>query len=409
MTAEEPRALPSRSGTSGRIVIVGLVALLLGCLLGALGVAWLHPAPDTSAIANATRAPLVTAPVELRAARQIASVQGKLSPPSTAAIAVTVSGSGVSTGQPSGTAQSAGTPDAGSALPQAALPQVVRQVVSKQVRAVGDTLSPGSLIAEVSGRPVFAFPATAPLYRDLVEGLSGADVLALQNVLVERGFLKSRPDGQFGSPTQAALATLYKTAGYPMPTVSTGALGLPLSETAQLPQAGVRIIAACPVGSEPTKDVPLVTVETHAAAITARVDVLQAPSFKVGAQVHLQVGTANPIPTEVQSVGTFQASSEAGTPAGYDITVSVPSGVTIESGQPITVREVGEPSKAPTVPMTTIRRDDSAGTYVLVVDATATPAQRRVAVTVTTQCDGYAILASDDDLPVGALVVVSGG
>ncbi|MDO4718620.1 MAG: hypothetical protein Q4B08_13790 [Propionibacteriaceae bacterium] len=55
----------------GRYRSIGwtLVGVLAGLLTGVLAMAWLNPAPDPAAIANATKEPLITAPVELRPAR----------------------------------------------------------------------------------------------------------------------------------------------------------------------------------------------------------------------------------------------------------------------------------------------------------------------------------------------------
>jgi hypothetical protein len=119
-----------------------------------------------------------------------------------------------------------------------ALPKVEKTVVSRQVVGPGDGLAVGSLLAEVSGRPVFAAPPGFPLYRDLVAGMEGEDVWAVQTMLRDLGYFAVNPTGTFGPVTIDALRRFYKDHGYLLPGVEGGVQGLSIQEFLPLPAPG---------------------------------------------------------------------------------------------------------------------------------------------------------------------------
>ncbi|MGY0487263.1 peptidoglycan-binding protein [Streptomyces sp. WG-D5] len=90
-----------------------------------------------------------------------------------------------------------------------------RAVVTKAPKPVGAKVTAGQVIAEVSGRPVFALKGRVPVYRDLKSGATGDDVAQLQSALADLGHA-SNPDarGTFGSGTRRALAAFYTSIGY---------------------------------------------------------------------------------------------------------------------------------------------------------------------------------------------------
>lgn len=73
----------------------------------------------------------------------------------------------------------------------------------------------GGVLYVVGDQPVVAVVSAAPFYRDLAEGVKGADVTALQEMLKQQGTLSSEPDGTFGQSTSAALKDLQKKLGAP--------------------------------------------------------------------------------------------------------------------------------------------------------------------------------------------------
>ncbi|MFH1264210.1 MAG: peptidoglycan-binding protein [Planctomycetota bacterium] len=80
---------------------------------------------------------------------------------------------------------------------------------------VRDTqLNEGDVMLTASGRPVFVLQGEVPAYRDLVPGLSGADVLQLEHGLERLGFDPGPIDGTYDERTGAAVAAWYTSAGF---------------------------------------------------------------------------------------------------------------------------------------------------------------------------------------------------
>lgn len=95
----------------------------------------------------------------------------------------------------------------------------VKTVVTKLPVKVGDSLKAGQVLAEISGRPLFALPGKVPVYRDLRPGSSGHDVQQLQEALKTVGYpVKGDAAGKFGAGTKAAVSSFYRSLGYdPLP------------------------------------------------------------------------------------------------------------------------------------------------------------------------------------------------
>ena len=72
----------------------------------------------------------------------------------------------------------------------------------------------GSVMLTASGRPVFVLQGKTPAYRDLVPGISGDDVLQLEQGLERLGFAPGRIDGTYDRQTSAAVAKWYKSTGW---------------------------------------------------------------------------------------------------------------------------------------------------------------------------------------------------
>ena len=66
----------------------------------------------------------------------------------------------------------------------------------------------------VSGRPVFILLGELPAYRDLVPGITGDDVLQLENGLARLGLDPGPVDGTYDERTSAAVAEWYTSAGW---------------------------------------------------------------------------------------------------------------------------------------------------------------------------------------------------
>ncbi|WP_103063988.1 peptidoglycan-binding domain-containing protein [Actinomyces qiguomingii] len=88
-------------------------------------------------------------------------------------------------------------------------------VITKLPVSVGDEVSAGTIVLELSGRPIIALAGAIPSYRDLAPGASGPDVTQLQQALVAQGLLSdSAVDGTYGSATSGAVSQLYSRLGY---------------------------------------------------------------------------------------------------------------------------------------------------------------------------------------------------
>jgi hypothetical protein len=72
----------------------------------------------------------------------------------------------------------------------------------------------GSVVLTASGRPLFLLQGKTPVYRDLVPGISGDDVLQLEQGLKRLGFTPGRIDGIYDQHTSDAVTRWYKSKGW---------------------------------------------------------------------------------------------------------------------------------------------------------------------------------------------------
>jgi multidrug efflux pump subunit AcrA (membrane-fusion protein) len=72
-------------------------------------------------------------------------------------------------------------------------------------------LNEGDVVLTASGRPVFILQGQVPAYRDLVPGLSGADVDQLKQALKRMGFDPGSNNGLYDQRTSGAVAEWYKS------------------------------------------------------------------------------------------------------------------------------------------------------------------------------------------------------
>ena len=71
----------------------------------------------------------------------------------------------------------------------------------------------GEIILSVSGRPVFILQGATPVHRDISPGISGGDVLQLEQALARLGFDPGPVDGVYDK-TSAAVERFYRKAGW---------------------------------------------------------------------------------------------------------------------------------------------------------------------------------------------------
>lgn len=189
-------AVPADDGRGGdaglgrRRKVVALVAggALVLTVAGVAASLVVRSPAQVAAEAKAPHQGVLTAPVEKRVLKDSVVLRGTVA--AGQSVDVTVSGA----------AGTAGTS---------------RSVVTKAPKPVGSKVVAGQVIAEISGRPVFALKGKVPVYRDLKSGATGDDVAQLQSALAQLGHA-SNPDarGTFGSGTRRALAGFYTSIGY---------------------------------------------------------------------------------------------------------------------------------------------------------------------------------------------------
>ena len=171
-----------------RAVIISVVVLIAVAALSW----WAGRATTTtSALARGQKAPtppVLTAPAVLRQLGTTLQASGKL----------------VAAGSETITVGSISVPGA-------------QSIVTADVVRVGARLGNGSVVAQVAGRPVFAFAGKTPMYRSLASGDSGPDVAQLQHDLADIGYTITDTAGTYGPSTSAALAALYKNSNYAPP------------------------------------------------------------------------------------------------------------------------------------------------------------------------------------------------
>lgn len=96
--------------------------------------------------------------------------------------------------------------------PVASTPDGSRVVTAVPVQA-GERVRFGSVLVEVSGRPVLLLKGPLPAYRDLGPGDDGPDVRQLQAALADLGLYAGDVSGLYGPATADAVTRMYERAG----------------------------------------------------------------------------------------------------------------------------------------------------------------------------------------------------
>lgn len=193
------------------IVIVALIAAIGGLLISTT----IKSPADVAAQTQPPGLTQLTATVQRQVISTTVLAQGKVSQPAEVSGPAASGGGGASGAQP---------------------------IVTRIFLHPGAEVGPGSVILEVAGRPVFAFPGTVPAYRNLIPGETGEDVAELQVALEEIGLgVGDDTSGVYGPGTATAVAAFYQDIGYSAPMISTGPKAdrgamMPLSEFMFIPR-----------------------------------------------------------------------------------------------------------------------------------------------------------------------------
>jgi hypothetical protein len=168
---------------------------------------------------------------------------------------------------------------------------------------VGDQIKEGGVLLTISGRPVFVLQGAQPMYRDLGPGMSGQDVLQLEDSLARIGYNPGPVDGLYDAQTEAAVRQLYANAGYsaitasaaqleaahPVPSPEPGSNAgpgtqVPSNEIYFVPTAPVRV-GELPVAVGSEVVTPLMNITDSTVTVTGGMDFKEAKLVKVGAPV----------------------------------------------------------------------------------------------------------------------------
>ncbi|THV32020.1 peptidoglycan-binding domain-containing protein [Glycomyces paridis] len=210
-------------------------------------------------------------------------------------------------------------------------------LASKIPLKVGDEVKAGTVLLEVSGRPMIALKGDVPAYRDLVEGDTGPDVEQLQKALAS---LYGTPTtGTFDSRTASDLEKLYDHAGYdpavleeeveqdPPPesegetdgtgedaeteeniggaqTTTVERAKLPASEVVFLPELPMQVSKVNVKQSAPVGEEAVLVLASGDWKLEAKLDSEAAAELnKLGGEAELEYGSG---PLEGQEVGEFE-------------------------------------------------------------------------------------------------------
>ncbi|MEA5453519.1 hypothetical protein SPF06_02170 [Sinomonas sp. JGH33] len=365
-----------------RIVVFTVVMILI--LMASFAAGSLVRRPESTALENRDIAVPVTARAELREVQEVLALKGSV-----------VSGTTVPL-----PALSASAPDA--------------TVVTDIAVGPGDSLSPGSYIGSIAGRPQIVIGDDVPLYRDLKLNDTGADVARLQKSLRRMGYQGIPTTGKIEAVTLEAVRLIYAKAGLETPGKTKDDTTFRWLDFVQIPGDSGRVIRASTVASRVSGDAPLVLVQTSPNTITARALILQADRLPPGTPVKLKWpgGESSSIVEAVSKL--LPADSGATKPAGKDVTIKLSdqaSGLPPGQDVDISLPTVGKAVLA--IPLISIQHD-AGGAFVEVLPgadglssaSTSPPVPRKVKITVKTQAAGWAEIEADPSLPAGTEIRV---
>jgi hypothetical protein len=183
---------------------------------------------------------------------------------------------------------------------------------------VGHTVRQGQVIYRVSGSPVVLLYGNVPAYRDLSEGVTGADVRELNTDLVKLGYTSRAALGPRSGWNYYSAATAYAVEQLQ------SKLGLTVTGTLSLGQAtflpGPALITA--LGSTTTLGAPatpgseVATASSTVPVVTIDLDAAQQSEVKNGDQVAITLPDGSVTPGVISQISRVASSSSSGSGSG---------------------------------------------------------------------------------------------
>jgi uncharacterized membrane protein YgcG len=183
---------------------------------------------------------------------------------------------------------------------------------------VGHTVRQGQVIYRVSGSPVVLLYGSVPAYRDLSQGLTGADVRELNTDLVKLGYATRAALGPRSGWNYYSAATAYAVEQLQ------SKLGLTVTGTLSLGQAaflpGPALITA--LGSTTTLGAPatpgseVLTASSTTPVVTINLDAAQQSEVKDGDQVSITLPDGSVTPGVISQISRVASSSSSSSGSG---------------------------------------------------------------------------------------------
>jgi hypothetical protein len=179
-----------------------------------------------------------------------------------------------------------------------------------EVPAVGQVVSQGQVLYEVSGTPVMLLYGSTPAYRTLSSGLTGPDVDQLNYDLVALGEYPSGDIGPTSDTFDVATAYGVKKLQSALGVTQTGSLTL--GQVVFLP-ASVRITSvAATLGAPVQVGEPVLSATSTERQVSVALDASQQSEVAVGDKVSVTLPNKQTTPGLISSVGTVAAAPAPG-------------------------------------------------------------------------------------------------
>jgi hypothetical protein len=280
--------------------------------------------------------------------------------------------------------------------------------------AVGDVLTQGHVAYWVDEKPVILLYGSTPLYRALSEGMTGADVRALNRALVKLGYATRAEidptSDYFSGWTAYAVELLQGHYGL----TETG--NLPLGEVIFEPGA-IRIVSLHATLGAQAGPGPFAEATSTNRQVTVALDTTQQGDVKVGDPVSVTLPDGTVTDGVISSVGTVASTESGSTPgsSGSGSTINVyvrllrPRDAAGLDQAPVQVAiTTGTASNALVVPVDALLALASGGYAVEVVDANAVHHLVAVSTGLFDDTDGL-VQVTGHPLAAGQRVVVPAG